>query len=129
MPEMTEIMNSKVKMLEENCMHQIEGMYMCYEVAGHILKFFDTFVCNFYAKLHMACKVTIFAIGLPNKHCNFCHLLPTHQYGFQNQSFTYPSLEIVGKRDGLQPPSDFKDRYVFKFCWWTYNHTVSKPNP
>ena len=33
---MTEIMNSKVKMLEEDCMHQIEGMYMCYEVSGHI---------------------------------------------------------------------------------------------
>lgn len=48
---------------------------MCYEVVGYILKFFDIFVCNFYVKLYMVCKVIIFVIGLLNKYCNFCYLL------------------------------------------------------
>ena len=88
-----------------------------------------TFVSKFYAKLYMTYKVTIFAIRLPYKHCNFCMFcLPIKMAS--KTSFSHgPSFEIAGKRDGPQPPSDFKDRYAFKFCCWTYNHTISKPNP
>ena len=36
-----------------------------------VLTFLIHSVCKFYTKLCMAYKITIFAIGLPYKHCNF----------------------------------------------------------
>ena len=77
-----EFMNSKVSL--EKGLHALNSRDVPVPVSSHFLKFFDTFGHEFYAKLYIAYKVTIFAIRLPCKHCNFWHVLPACQDGFQN---------------------------------------------